>query len=180
MGRSLVDSVPPCSSVSGNPSILQTVAPVTAGNVQQPDPQTFKPPPGFKELRDRVTKFSGDEKEDFKVWLTGYCEATGDCGWSDQIATWFSWSLVGAAKLTWQKTLNGEGKGTWASIMQSYKGHCGVHMDPRTAYLHCHEMQHSDFPSVQELLKSNKGLPMDQLSNDNLISILWNRVPYKL
>ena len=92
-----------------------------ASNVKQPDPQTFKQPHGFKELRDRVTKFSGDGKEDFEVWLTDYCEAPGDCGWLDQMrAHWFSWFLVGAAKLTWQWVLNGEDKAIWDSIVQSY------------------------------------------------------------
>ena len=52
-------------------------------------------------------------------------------------------------------------------------------MDPRTAYLHCHELQYGDFCSVQGLLEAIK-IPPDQISNDNLISILWNKVPIKL
>ena len=43
----------------------------------------FKHLPGFKELRDRVSKFAEDGREDFKVWLTDFCEATGDCKGSD-------------------------------------------------------------------------------------------------
>jgi len=46
-------------------------------------------------------KFSGESKEDFEVWLADYCEATGDCGWSDESWTrWFAWFLSGTAKHT--------------------------------------------------------------------------------
>ena len=99
------------------------------------DSAVFKQPPGFKDLRERVNKFAGDGKEDFEVWLADYCEATEDCGWTDQLrARWFSWFLTGAAKHAWQRTLNAEDKATWASIVQSYKGHYGVHVDPRSSY----------------------------------------------
>ena len=144
----------------------------------------FKQPPAFKELRERISKFSGESKEDFEVWLADYCEATGDCGWTDELrARWFSWFLSGAAKHTWQRTLSKEDKAQWESIVKSYKGHYGVHMDPRTAYLRCHELQYHDFTSVQGLLEAMKDyqrMAPDQLSNDNLISILWNKVPFKL
>ena len=40
----------------------------------------FHQPPGFKELREQVSKFTGDKKEDFEVWLVDYSEPTGDCG----------------------------------------------------------------------------------------------------
>ena len=56
-------------------------------------------------------------------------------------------------------------------------------MDPRTAYLRCHELQYSDYTSVQGLLEAMKDYQRkapDHLSNDNLISILWNKVPFKL
>ena len=69
------------------------------------------------------------------------------------------------------------------SIVQSYKGHYGVYMDPHTAYLGCHELQCSDYTSVQGLLEAMKDYQWkapDQLSNDNLISILWDKVPFKL
>ena len=67
--------------------------------------------------------------------------------------------------------------------MQSYKGHYGVHMDPCMACLHCHELQYSDYTSIQGLLEAIKDYQqevLDQLSNDNLISILCNKVPFKL
>ena len=53
---------------------------LTADNISVDPTGTvaFKQPPGFKELRERVSKFAGDGKEDFEVWLTDYCEATGD------------------------------------------------------------------------------------------------------
>ena len=56
-------------------------------------------------------------------------------------------------------------------------------MDPRTVYLRCHELQYSNHTSVQGLLEAMKDYQRkapDQLSNDNLISILWNKVPFKL
>ena len=56
-------------------------------------------------------------------------------------------------------------------------------MDPLTAYLRCHVLQYSDFTSVQGLLEAMKDYQRkapDHLSNDNLISILWNKVPFKL
>jgi len=102
--------------------------------VSPSQPQTtcsFKHPQGFKELRERVSKFSGDGKEDFEVWLADFCEATGDCEWTDLMREqWFSWFLSGPAKCTWQRTLNREDKESWASIVKAYKSHYGVHMDP--------------------------------------------------
>ena len=56
-------------------------------------------------------------------------------------------------------------------------------MDPHTAYLHCHELQYSDYTLVQGLLEAMKDYQRkapDQFSNDNLISILWNKVSFKL
>ena len=82
---------------------------------------TFNQPPGFKELHEQVTKFTGDGKENFEVWLADYYEVTGDCGWTDQLrARWFSWFLAGAAKHTWQRTLTAEDKASWTSIVQNY------------------------------------------------------------
>ena len=155
-----------------------------AASPQAQPPSNFKHPTGFKELRDRVRKFTGDGKEDFEVWLTDFCEATGDCEWTDVMrAQWFSWFLTGSAKSTWQRTLNQEDKASWTSIVQAYKSHYGVHMDPRTAYLRCHELQYQDFKSAQSLLEAMKDyqrMAPDQLSNNNLISILWNKVPFTL
>ena len=53
---------------------------------------SFKQPKGFKELRFRVDKFSGDTKEiDFDVWLDDFLEATNYCGWNNaDRAKWFS------------------------------------------------------------------------------------------
>ena len=100
----------------------------------------FKHPKGFKELRFRVDKFTGDPKEvDFDVWLEDFLEATGDCGWNDtERAKWFSWFLSSPAKSTWQRTLKSTHKGSWEEIVRVYRGQYGVHMDPRTAYQRCH------------------------------------------
>ena len=98
-------------------------------------------------------------------------------------AQWFSWFLTGSAKSTWQMTLSREEKDSWTSIVQSYKSHYGVHMDPHMAYLRCHELQYQDFKSAQgllEALKDYQRMAPDQLSNNNLISILWNKVPVTL
>ena len=111
----------------------------------------FKHPKRFKELRFRVDKFTGDPKEvDFDVWLEDFIEATGDCGWNDtDRAKCFSWFLSGPAKSTWQQTLKSTHKGSWEEIGHVYRGQYGVHMDPRTAYHRCHELQYEQFKSVQ-------------------------------
>ena len=88
-----------------------------------------------------------------------------------------------SAKSTWQRTLNREDKDSWTSIVQAYKNHYGVHVDPCTAYLRCHELQYQDFKSAQgllEALKDYQRMAPDQLSDNNLISILWNKVPVTL
>ena len=98
-------------------------------------------------------------------------------------AQWFSWFLSGSVKSTWQRTLNREEKGSWVSIVQAYKSHYGIHTVPRTAYLRCHELQHQDFKSSQgllEVMKDYQRMASDQLSNNNLISIVWNKVPVTL
>ena len=67
--------------------------------------------------------------------------------------------------------------------MRIYKGHYGVHMEPRTAYLRCHELRYEDFLSVKGLLDSMKDyqrMAPEQLTDDNLLSILWNKAPYRL
>ena len=142
-------------------------------------------PPGFKQIQERVGRFTGKcGEEDFEVWLADFHEATADCKWTDkQRAQWFSWFLSGAAKSTWQRTLCKEEKKSWTDIVRIYKGHYGVHMEPRTAYLCCHELRYEDFASVQGLLGSMKDYQRkapDQLTDDNLLSILWNKAPYRL
>ena len=56
-------------------------------------------------------------------------------------------------------------------------------MDPRTAYFRCHELRYEDFGSVQALLESMREyqrIAPEKLSDTNLESILWNKVPYTL
>ena len=88
--------------------VLQQTAVLTAanfGNSVTCGIAVFKHPPGSKELRKRVNKFTGDGREDFEVRLADYCEATGDCGWTNQLrAIWISWFSTGATKHTWQQT----------------------------------------------------------------------------
>ena len=140
-------------------------------------------PRDSRNLRERISKFVGNSREDFEVWLAGNCEATGDCGWTDELKVqWFSWFLAGSAKHTWQRTLNREDKNNWNNTVQVYKGHYGIHIDPRTAYLRCHELQYNEFSSVQGLLEAMQDyqhVAPDQVSNDNLISILWNKIPLR-
>ena len=97
-----VDAVLPCRS---KPVAAQTQATKQQGNV-------FPYPPGFKQIQERVGRFTGKcGEEDFEVWLADFREATADCKWTDkQRAQWFSWFLSGAAKSTWQRTLRKEEK----------------------------------------------------------------------
>ena len=142
-------------------------------------------PRGFRELRSRIDKFSGASgEEDFEVWLEDFVEATNDCGWSDtQRARWFSWFISGPAKSTWQRTLKPTDKSSWETIVSVYKGQYGVHMDPRTAYQRCHELQYRHFMSVQSLMNAMRDyqrMEPRKLTDDTLESILWNKVPVEL
>ena len=50
---------------------LQPTQGMVATNVAQVEATShalYKQPPGFRELRERVSKFAGDGKEDFEVW----------------------------------------------------------------------------------------------------------------
>ena len=101
-GASVISSTPQHTTYvgSGLPTLL---AANSNSTVNFTSTTAFHQPPGFKELRERVGKFTGNGEEDFEVWLADYSEATGDCGWTDQLrAHWFSWFLAGAAKYTWQ------------------------------------------------------------------------------
>jgi len=146
---------------------------------------SFRYPPAFKELQKRVEKFSGKSDEnDFEVWLVDFTEATTDCRWTDaERAKWFSWFLAGSAKVTWQQTVKPEDKTSWQKIVEIFRGQYGVHMDPRTAYQRCHDLQYDSFGSVQGLLESMRDyqrMAPQKLSDANLESILWNKVPIKL
>ena len=145
----------------------------------------FKYPPAFRELQRRVDKFSGKSDEnDFEVWLVDFTEATNDCMWTDvERARWFSWFLAGSAKVTWQRTVKSEDKTSWQKIVEIFRGQYGVHMDPRTAYQRCHDLQYDSFGSVQGLLEAMRDyqrMAPQKLSDANLESILWNKVPIKL
>jgi len=150
-----------------------------------PQRKTDPHPPGFRALTNRIDKFSGRQAEDnFEVWLQDYVEATEDCGWDDEKrARWFSWFLAGPAKATWQQTVLAEHKTDWSKITEVYRGQYGVHLDPRTAYQRCHELQYEQFGSVQGLLNSmreyQRMAPL-KLTNEVLESILWNKVPVEL
>ena len=146
---------------------------------------SFKYPPAFRELQKRIDKFAGKSDEnDFEVWLVDFTEATNDCMWTDvERARWFSWFLAGSAKVSWQRTIKPEDKTSWQKIVEIFRGQYGVHMDPRTAYQHCHDLQYDSFGSVQGLLESMRDyqrMAPQKLSDANLESILWNKVPIKL
>ena len=59
-------------------------------------------PPGFRQLCNRVPKFSGRGGDsDFALWVEDFEEGSADCGWSNaQRARWFSWFIAGPAKTT--------------------------------------------------------------------------------
>ena len=141
--------------------------------------------PAFTDLLSRLEKFSGKSREgDFEIWLGDYLEATQDCEWSDkQRAHWFSWFITGLAKLMWQCTLLTEEKSSWESIVAPYKGQFGIHIDPRTAYQHCQELQYEQSNSVQglmSLMREYKEMAPTMLTDAVLESILWNKVPVSL
>ena len=59
-------------------------------------------------------------------------------------------------------------------------------MSPRTAYQCCHDLQYDSFGSVRGLLESMRDYQhilaphVQKLSDADLESILWNKVPIKL
>ena len=139
---------------------------------------SFKQPKGLKELRIRVDKFSGDTKEiNFDVWLDDFLEATNDCGWNNaDRAKWFSLFLSGPAKSTWQRTLKSIHKESWEEIVRVYRAQYGVHMDPRTAYQRCNELQYEKFKSVKGLvdgMRDYQCMAPQKLTDTVLESILW-------
>ena len=72
---------------------------------------------------------------------------------------------------------------SWSSIRTIYEAQFGVHMDPQTAYQRCHELQYNGFGSVQGLLEAMREyqrMTPSKLSDANLKSILWNKVPYAM
>ena len=85
--------------------------------------------------------------------------------------------------MSWQRTIKPEDKTSWQKIVEIFRGQYGVHMDPRTAYQHCHDLQYDSFGSVQGLLESMRDyqrMTPQKLSDANLESILWNKVRMKL
>ena len=146
---------------------------------------SFKYPLAFRELQKRIDKFAGKSDEnDFEVWLVDFTEATNDCMWTDvDRARWFSWFLAGSSKVTWQRTVKPKDKISWQKIIEIFQGQYGAHMDPRTTYQHCHDLQYDRFGTVQGLLESMRDyqhMAPQKLSDANLESILWNKVPIKL
>ena len=118
--------------------------------------KTSKHPPGFKEVRSRVDKFTGKQADDyFELWLTDFEEATTAYEWSnEQKSGWFSWFIGGPAKATWQRTLTVEQKSSWEAIVTVFRGQYGIHLDPRAAYQRCHELQYESYGSAQGLLNA--------------------------
>ena len=133
-------------------------------------------------MRSRVKCFSGKKGEgDFQLWVEGYEEASKDYRWTGQDrARWFSWFVTGPAKLTWQRTLKEVDKASWQRIVTRYKGRYEVHLDPRTVYQRCHELNYEQFGSAQGLLEAMRDyqrLAPTKLTDETLESILWNKAP---
>ena len=62
-----------------------------------------------------------------------------------------------------------------------YRGQYGVHMDPRTAYQRCHELQYEHFKSVQgfvDAMYDHQHMAPQKLIDTVLESILWNKLKY--
>ena len=183
--REVVTLPPAISSESVNAKdISETKAPlrkvtveeVTLGSEEtEPDASSkvgHPHPPVFKELRERVGKFSrkrGDN--DFCIWLADFEEVSEDCKWTNDLrAKWFSRFVDGPAKATWLQTLTAEEKTSWSSIETIYQAQFGVHMDPQTAYRRCHELQYSDIGSVQgllEVMREYQRMALSKLSDWN-------------
>ena len=148
------------ATTSGPPSLIDSESRNSSEDVIEPKRSRHRTraaglhPPGFKVLITRISKFSGEKATDnFEVWLEDYMEATGDCGWNDKDrAQWFSWFLTGPAKATWLHSIKTTDKANWKSIVKVFKGEYGIHLDPRTAYQRCHELQYEQFGSAQGLV----------------------------
>lgn len=84
------------AAVAQDPIPIQAQVTKSQGNV-------FSYPLGFKQIQERVGRFTGKYgEEDFEAWLADFHEATVDCRWTDeQRAKWFSRFLSGVAKNTW-------------------------------------------------------------------------------
>jgi len=71
-------------------------------------------------------------------------------------------------------------KASWSKIIEIYCGQYGVHLDPRTAYQRCQELQYSQFGSVQGLMDAMhdyQHMAPRRLNDETLESIWWNKVP---
>ena len=72
---------------------------------------------------------------------------------------------------------------SWKRIVIIYKGQYGVHLDPRTAYQRCHELNYKQFESAQGLLEAMRDyqqLALIKLTDETLESILWNKAPVEM
>ena len=121
----------------------------------KPQGNAFPYPPVIKQKR--VGCFTGKcGEEDSEVWLADFHEATADCKWTDTENTMVLLVFVRCCQesVPDREHFKKENK-SWTDIVRTYKGHYGVNMEPRTAYLHCHELRFEDFASEQGLL----GLP---------------------
>ena len=133
----------------------------------------------------RVPKFSGNGGDsNFALWVEDFEEASTDCGWSDtQCARWFSWFISRPAKMTWRRSLTEADRSSWKTIKRVYLGQYDIHLDPRTAYQWCHELQYEQFDSVQGLvdaIRDYQQMASQKLRDETLESILWNKVPVEL
>ena len=84
---------------------------------------------------------------------------------------------------TWQRTLKGDEKASWKAIKKVHRGQYGMHLDPRAAYQHCHELRYEQFNSVQGLLDAMgdyQRMAPHKLRDETLESILWNKVLIEL
>ena len=60
--------------------------------------------------------------------------------------------LIGSVRLCkgyLARNVTTEDKASWQKIVEVFRDQYGVHMDPRTTYQRCHELQYDKFGSVQ-------------------------------
>ena len=82
-------------------------------------------------------------------------------------------NLVANSEVNTQRVL-----ASWSEIVRVYRGQYGVHMDPRTAYQRCHELQYEQFKSAQGLVDAMRDYQLvlcdtNQVSRITIL-LLWH------
>jgi len=71
-------------------------------------------------------------------------------------------------------------KASWEEIVEVYRGQYWVHLDLCTAYQRCHELNFGSVQGLLDVMQNYQQMAPHKLSDENLESILWNKVPMEL